>query len=354
MFRFQSPYYLLLLIPLVILVIRLEFQQRRASVLFSDLSQLQTLSRTTMQQLARLVPYLLYTGLALWIIALARPQFGREEYRIRSEGIAMAMCVDRSGSMKAVDFLLNSNRVNRLDAVKQTFRDFVTGKGTLQGRQDDMIGLLAFGGYVDTFCPLTLDHTALLEMLNQIQLPEPIVDGKGQIVDRNLYEEENMTAIGDALAQAVDRLKEIDAKSKIVILLSDGEQTFGTLSPQEGAETAKAFGIKIYSIGIGSNGEAPYIVIDPFGQRRMIMQRVSIDEEMLRQIAEMTGGKYFNAKDTQTLEKIYGEIDQLEKTVHEGRAYTRYTELFRYPLSFGIAFILLYLVCITTRFRRLP
>jgi Ca-activated chloride channel family protein len=354
MFRFQSPYYLLLLIPLVILVLRLEFQRQQASVLFSDLSQFRTLPRTAMQQLARLVPYLLYAGFALWIIAIARPQSGREEYRIRAEGIAMAMCVDRSGSMNAVDFSLHGNRVNRLDAVKQTFHDFVAGSGTLQGRQDDMIGLLAFGGYVDTFCPLTLDHAALLEMLKQIQLPVPTVDKNGQIVNRALYDEENMTAIGDALAQAVNRLKEIEAKSKIIILLSDGEQTFGTLSPLEGAETAKAFGIKIYSIGIGSNGEAPYRIIDPLGQRRTVMQRVSIDEEMLRQIADMTGGKYFNAKDTQTLEKIYAEIDQLEKTVHEGRSYTRYTELFRYPLSCGIASILLYLVCICTRFRRLP
>ncbi|MDR0336021.1 MAG: VWA domain-containing protein [Planctomycetaceae bacterium] len=353
MFHFQSPYYFLFLIPLVVVIV-LEFRRSPASVVFSDVSLLQSVPRTFVQQCAFFVPWLFYLGMVLWIVALARPQSGKEEYRIRAEGIAMALCVDRSGSMAAIDFTLNGKRVNRLEAVKKTFHDFVAGNSSLSGRKDDMIGLLAFGGYVDAFCPLTLDHATLLEMLDQIRLPEPIVDAKGNLLDPRLYEEENMTAIGDALAQAVDRLKETPAKSKIIILLSDGEQTFGTLTPLEGAETAKAFGIKVYTIGIGTTGEAPYIVTDPFGQQRITVQSVSIDEETLNKIAAMTGGQYFNAQSTSALEQVYAEIDQLEKTIHEGRTYTQYTELFRYPLIMGTVLILLHLVLICTRFRRLP
>jgi Ca-activated chloride channel family protein len=163
-----------------------------------------------------------------------------------------------------------------------------------------------------------------------------------------------MTAIGDALAQAVDRLKEVKVISKVIILLSDGEQTFGTLSPLEGAEIAKTFGIKIYTIGIGSTGEVPVISTNRFGQRQLVPQYLSIDEESLRKIAEITGGLYFNAKNTQTLEKIYAEIDKLEKTTHEGHSYTQYTELFRIPLLVGTILILLNLVLVSTRFRRLP
>jgi Ca-activated chloride channel family protein len=354
MFRFQSPYYFLFLIPLAAVIIVLEFRREPASVVFSDVSLLRLVPRTFVQQCAFFVSWLFYLGMVLWIAALARPQSGKEEYRIRAEGIAMALCVDRSGSMAAIDFTLNNKRVNRLEAVKKTFHNFVAGNSSLPGRKDDMISLLAFGGYVDAFFPLTLDHDTLLEMLDQIRLPEPIVDAQGNFLDQRLYEEENMTAIGDALAQAVDRLKNASAKSKVIILLSDGEQTFGTLTPLEGAETAKAFGIKVYTIGIGTTGEAPYIVTDPFGQQRIIVQRVSIDEETLKKIAVMTGGLYFNAQSTQALERIYAEIDQLEKTIHEGRTYTQYTELFRYPLITGTIFILLHLVLICTRFRRLP
>lgn len=354
MFRFQSPYFFVLLIPLAILIFVMEYRRRPASLLFSDVSLLKGLPRTTMQRLATIVPWLFYLGTAMLIVALARPQAGKNDYRIRAEGIALAMCVDRSGSMAAVDFAIGGDRVSRLDAVKKTFRDFVAGNASLPGRPDDMIGLLAFGGYVDAFCPLTLDHATLLEMLDQVRLAEPIADARGQIVDRRLFEEENMTAIGDALAQAVERLKDVKAKSKVIILLSDGEQTFGTLTPQEGAKLAKTYGIKIYAIGIGSTGLVPIVQKDPFGRERVFQQYMVIDEEALREVAETTGGLYFNARNTQALERIYAEIDKLEKTVHEGRIYTQYTELFRGPLLVGAALILLNLILVSTRFRRLP
>jgi Ca-activated chloride channel family protein len=354
MFRFQNPYFFLLLIPLVYLVILHEFRRLTAlNILFSNVAVLRTLPYTLVQRLAKVVPYLLYTGIALWIAALARPQFGKEDYRVRAEGIAMIVCIDRSHSMAAADFTINQQPANRLEVVKQTLRDFIHGNGSLAGRTDDMIGLLAFGGYVDALCPLTLDHATLLAMLDQIQLPEQIMREIGR-ADIVLPNEEGVTAIGDALAIAAERLRETEAKSKVIIFLSDGEQTFGVLSPMEGAEIAQTFGIKIYTIGIGSNGEAPYIVTDLSGRRRIVRYQVSMDEAVLKDIAESTGGSYFNARNTKALEEVYAEIDQLEKTVHEGRIYTQYSELFRYPLLTGSGLIALYAVGICTRFRRLP
>jgi Ca-activated chloride channel family protein len=255
--------------------------------------------------------------------------------------------------MSAIDFTLNQQPAHRLAVVKQTLQDFIQGTGTLAGRTDDMIGLLAFGGYVDALCPLTLDHATLLEMLDQIQLPIQS-EREARQADMPLLAEEGATAIGDALAIAAERLRETNAKSKVILFLSDGEQTFGVLSPMEGAEIAKTFGIKIYTIGIGSNGEAPYLITDGFGRRRTVTYQVSIDETMLKNIAELTGGSYFNARNTKALEEIYAEIDQLEKTTHEGRTYTQYSEYFRYPLLTGFGFVTLYAVCICTRFRRLP
>jgi len=354
MFRFQDPYFFLLLIPLIYLVIRHEFNRAAPlSMVFSNTAVLRSLPYTFVQRLAKVVPYLLYVGLALWIAALARPQSGEENYRVRAEGIAMIVCIDRSNSMAAMDFTINQRPVNRLEVVKHTLRDFIRGNDTLPGRRDDKIGLLAFGGYVDALSPLTLDHMTLLEMLDQIQLPEQMMREARQ-ENAGLLMEEGATAIGDALAMSAERLREEEAKSKVILFLSDGDQTFGVLSPMEGAEVAHAFGIKIYTIGIGSTGEAPYDITDSFGRRRTVMQRVSIDEEVLKDIAELTGGRYFNARNTAALEEIYAAIDELEKTVHEGRVYTQYSELFRYPLLAGMVLIALYAVCICTRFRRLP
>ena len=359
MFRFHDPYFFLLLIPLIYLVIRYEFRRvAPLSMVFSNTVVLRSLPYTFVQRLAKAVPYLLYVGLALWIVALARPQFGEEDYRVRAEGIAIIVCIDRSNSMAAMDFTLGQSTADlrpadRLEVVKHTLRNFIRGNDSLSGRKDDKIGLLVFGGYVDALSPLTFDHTTLLEMLDQIQLPEEMMRGVRQ-TNAGLLMEEGATAIGDALAMAAERLREEEAKSKVILFLSDGEQTFGVLSPMEGAEIAHTFGIKVYTIGIGSTGEAPYVVTDPFGRRRTVMQRVSIDEEVLKNIAELTDGRYFNARNTAALEEVYAEIDKLEKTLHEGRMYTQYSEQFRYPLLAGMVLMALYAICVCTRFRRLP
>ncbi|MDR2345276.1 MAG: VWA domain-containing protein [Planctomycetaceae bacterium] len=350
MFRFYSPYYLLFLIPLLLLAVELEFRRKRFGVIFSSVAILKSLPITFIQRIGRLLPLLFYCGVVCLILSLARPQAGIEEYRIRTEGIAIAMCVDRSGSMAAEDFVIDGKQVNRLQAVKKVFRDFVKGNdGDLKGRKDDMIGLIAFGGYVDAFCPMTLDHATLLEMLGQVNLiekPKFIRRGADLRQLSQTFEEENMTAIGDTIAIACDRLKNIKAKSKVIILLSDGAQNFGELEPIEAAEIAKTLGIKIYTIGIGSKVDRTNL----FSR----MQVTAVDDETLRKVAEISGGQYYSSNSTDTLEKVYAEIDRLEKTTYEGRVYTQYKEFYRYPLLLGVSMLLLHLILVKTRFRRIP
>ncbi|MGL4944028.1 MAG: VWA domain-containing protein [Thermoguttaceae bacterium] len=351
-FRFHSPWWLLLIALVVVLVV----WRRRAvpSVLFSDVGLVRQLPHTAVQRLAPYLPILLYASLVCAIVALARPQQGREEFRTRSEGIAIIMAVDRSGSMRAIDFEIAGENVTRLEAVKKTFRDFSLGTGKLHGRPDDQIGLVAFGGYVDAVCPPTLDHQALVNTLDAVTIFEPVVSDNGQILFADNYREENATAIGDAIADAAQRLQEVKAKSRVVIFLSDGEQTTGVLTPEEGARVAKELGVKVYTIGIGSTGPAPFAARDRRGNTVYQMQHVVLDEKTLAMIAKETGGEYLAARDTDALERVYATIDKLEKTEHEGVRFTRYRELYRQPLLAAVALLLVYVALRTTRLRSLP
>jgi Ca-activated chloride channel homolog len=353
-FRLQDPLWLLLLIPLVGMALWQVYRQRRAAVLYSNVAILKSLPVTLAMRIKRLLPWLFLGGLCLLVIALARPQRGREEFRIRSEGIAIQMCIDRSGSMQALDFEIDQQRANRLAVVKKTFREFVAGGGGLSGRDDDLIGLIAFGGYADALCPLTLDHGALLHVLDAVEIPQPIRDAQGHAINERLLQEELSTAIGDALALAVDRLKPVDAKSKIIILLSDGESNAGVIQPAEAAEAAKAFGMKIYAIGVGTTGTVPMPATDPFGRQVLVPSMVQIDEAALKALADTTGGRYFNVQDTETLRNVYAEIDRLEKSISEGRIYTEYRELYQYAMFPGLGLILLQIALVSTRFRSLP
>jgi len=352
--RFQDPVWLLLLAPLLLLGVLAIRRQGRQAILYSDVGVLETLPVTMALRMKRLLPWARLLGMALLIVALARPQHGREEFRVRAEGVAIQMCIDRSGSMQAEDFQVDDRRVNRLEAVKHVFRDFVAGKGTLPGRPDDLIGLVSFGGFAEAKCPLTLDHGALLEVLKTVEIPQPIRDSRDRIINQRLLQEERATAIGDALALGVDRLREVKAKSKVIILLSDGESNAGVVDPAEAAEAAKTMGIKVYTIGVGTTGRAPIPALDPFGREVLVSQMVRLDEETLKMLAETTGGRYFNAQNTRALEEVYGEIDRLEKTVSEGRLYTEYNELYQYMMFPGLALVLLEIALVCTRFRSLP
>jgi Ca-activated chloride channel homolog len=353
-FRFQDPLWLLLLIPLIIAGLWTLRRRRQAAVLYSSVELLKKLPITWAQRVKRLLPWAFLAGLAFMVIALARPQHGRDEFRIRAEGIAIEMVVDRSGSMQAMDFELDNKQATRLVVVKKVFKDFVSGEGGLSGRTDDLIGLVDFGGFAEAKCPLTFDHGALLQMLDTVKIAEPIKDSRGNIINQRILGEEQATAIGDALAMAIERLMPIKAKSKIIILLSDGESNAGVVDPAEAAQAAKTYGIKIYTIGIGTTGSVPMPTEDAFGRPVLVSVMVRIDERALKMIADATGGKYYNAQDTQTLRNIYAEIDQLEKTTTEGRLYTEYRELFSYALFPGLGLVLLEMLLACTRFRSLP
>lgn len=359
---------LLLLIPLVWVFPR---RRRRASICYSSVEPLDRLPPSWRLRARGVLPVLRTAAMALLVLALARPQKGNEQTRITTEGIAIQLVVDRSGSMQARDFRIAGKPVDRLTAVRKVVRDFVAGGEGLSGRENDLIGMIAFARFPDSKSPLTLDHAYLLETLDK--------------ATPAATRAEDGTAIGDALALGVERLRSLDQekrlptaqkiRSRVMVLLTDGENNFGDIEPLKAAEMAAAAGIKIYTIGAGTEGFAPMPVIDPRTGEPVVDPRtgepmvrpapVRIDEESLRQIAEKTGGKYYRATDTDSLRRIYADIDKLEKTKTEERRFLQYKELateairvgrFRMPPLLLAAFGLLAIEVLlaSTALRRLP
>jgi Ca-activated chloride channel family protein len=371
---FARPMFLTLLALLPLIWWRWSRPGRRAAVRFSTLAPLRDAGCSWAVRARHIVPVLRSLTLMLLIVCLARPQKGNEETRIVSEGIAIQLLVDRSSSMLAEDFTLDEKRVNRLEAVKSVATKFVLGdkKSDLPGRPDDLVGMITFAGYADSLCPLTLDHAYLADTLSRTQCVQP--------GDRN---QEDGTAIGDALALAVLRMRDLTrdreamqanrVKSKVLVLLTDGEQTRGNFSPQQGAELARAEDIKVYTIGVGTRGRAPAPQIDPW-TGRVVMGRVitNIDEATLRDIAERTGGEYFRATDAESLRNIYARIDELEKTETEEKRYLQKAELATDAVTFALpglprwlrttpplllvvlGMLTLEVILAHTRFRRMP
>jgi Ca-activated chloride channel family protein len=322
---------------------RLFAKRRRAAVRFSSVGLAKQIQPTLRQRLAWLPGLLTLAAIVLLILGLARPREGREQTIADSDGIAIEMVVDRSGSMQAMDFQIDGEHVDRLTAIKNVAGKFVSGADQLEGRFSDLVGLITFAGYADGETPPTLDHAFLVSQLNSAQI----------VTNRN----EDGTAIGDAISLAVEKLNALDArqkekvKSKVIILLTDGENNAGDLDPIQAAELAQTMGIKVYTIGVGTKGEAPVPVTDRFTGRKVIQwMPVNIDEATLEKVASITGGKYFRATDTDSLEKIYAEIDKLEKTKVEAHNFVDYRELAvqpyasattKFPPLLLIAFILL-------------
>jgi len=355
-FRFCSPLWFAL-VPLVAVVVWwAAHPRRRAAALFSSLADLKALPVTTAQRLRRLLPLAYGVGLLLLVGALARPQQGKSEARTHAEGIAMEMVLDISGSMEALDFEIEGKQDSRVNAVKHVFKEFVLGsKGSgLPGRPNDLIGLVAFGGFADSKCPLTLDHGALGDIAQSLEVPKPVRDRRGTVINKELLQEEQMTAIGDGLALALDRLRAVEAKSKVAILLSDGDNNAGVVEPHDAAKMAQKLGVKIYTIGIGHTGVVPFPMEDEFGRRVLVPQQFRLDEDLLREIAQSAGGQYFNAKSTKALEEIYAQIDQMEKSKVEETRYTEYTELYLFLAAPGIALLVMVSLLAATRFRVLP
>lgn len=264
-----------------------------------------------------MLPWVRVVAAALAIAALARPQIGREESVVRTAGIDIMLAVDLSSSMLAEDFTLNDAPANRLQAVKEVVRSFI------EAREGDRIGLVLFSARPYLQSPLTLDHGWVMANLERAET--------GMIEDG--------TAIGSAIATAVNALEGADGKSKIIILLTDGQNNAGRVTPEAAAEAAATLGYRVYTVGAGTRGVARYPTTDFFGNKRYVPMQVDIDDASLERIAAMTGGRYFRATDTDSLRDIYAEIDALEKTEFEGHLYLDYHEL--YPWLLLPAFLLL-------------
>lgn len=301
--HFASPYCLWLLTLLVPLTVYYVWRtmQGGASIRLSSVDGLAGAPKTLRYWLRHLPFVLRLAALALAVVALARPQGIEQNARTNTEGIDIMLAVDVSGSMLARDF-----KPDRITAAKEVAGSFIAD------RYGDRIGLVAFAGEAFTQSPLTTDQSTLQTLLARIR--------SGLIEDG--------TAIGNGLATAINRLRESDAKSKVVILLTDGVNNRGEIAPVMAAEIAKAQGIRVYTIGVGTEGMAPYPAVDMFGNMTFVQQKVEIDEKNLRQIAESTGGRYFRATDKAKLKAIYDEINQLEKSKVEVFEHITYHELY--------------------------
>jgi len=310
---FAYPYllWLLLLLPMLIGWYLLKSKQSTSSITISSLSTHK--KQSAAKNVIRHLPFVLrLLSVGLLIIAIARPQSRSNEERIEGEGIDIVLCMDVSGSMLAEDFA-----PNRLEAMKKVAADFV------DARKTDRIGLVIFSGEPFTQCPITTDHAALKSQIYAVR--------SGILQDG--------TAIGSGLATSVERLKKSKSKTKIIILLTDGENNGGLIPPSTAKEIAKAFSIKVYTIGMGTEGYASMPQQTNAGVVRS-MEKVNIDEKLLREIANETGGSYFRAKDNESLSTIYTEIDQLEKSKIETSSFARYAEEF-YPLAIAVVLLLL-------------
>ncbi len=325
---FANPELLLLLLVLPALVVWYYYRlhSKESDVRYSTLLPFAMIKYSAKERLRHLPFMLRMIALALVIIALARPQSTTKGQNVYSEGIDIVLALDISGSMLAEDF-----QPNRIEAAKNVAQEFIGG------RTNDRIGLVIFSGESFTQCPLTVDYEVLKTLIKPVK--------SGMIEDG--------TAIGLGLANAVNRLRESKSKSKVIILLTDGVNNRGEIDPITAAQIAKLYGIRVYTVGVGTIGEAPYPVQTPFGIRYQMVP-VDIDEKTMKQIADMTGGKYFRATDNKKLRAIYQEIDQLEKTRIEVRSYRRFAELF-YSFIFVAVFLLIGDVGLSnTWFRKIP
>ncbi len=332
-FSFANPWLLLLLLAIPLLAWLRGRRGGAPAVVFSSLAPLRSLGRQARSQAGALLSGLMYAALVLLVVALARPQAGRTLSHVEASGIDIILALDVSRSMLAEDFTIGSQRANRLEAAKQVTERFI------KARANDRIGLVAFSGRPYLVSPLTLDHDWLLKNLERVKI--------GMVEDG--------TAIGSAIVSAGNRLKAKEAKSKIVILLTDGENNAGKVSPETAAEAAKALGIKVYAIGAGTRGMAPMPVYDNYN-RLLYYQNVRVDfnEDSLKQIAQTTDARYYRATDTRSLESIFAEIDQLEKTTEELTQFKQYRDLFPWFLGPGLGLAALQMLLGQTIWRRLP
>jgi Ca-activated chloride channel family protein len=317
MIRFLYPQLLWLLALLPLLAFIRGRRGPAPALVFSTTSLVAILAEGRRARPGRLLAALRLLAIALLILAFARPQLGNTTIEIEASGIDILLAVDVSGSMEALDFTLQGRPANRLEVVKSVIRQFV------EQRPSDRIGLLAFSGRPYMVSPLTLDHDWLLQRLDALSI--------GMVEDG--------TAIGSAIGVGVNRLQDSEARSRILILLTDGMNNAGVVPPLVAAEAAEALGIKVYTIGAGTKGEAPMPVVDSFGRKRLVRVMVDIDDETLDKVAAMTGARYFRATDTQSLEKVYGEINSMETTTRTIKKFENYREIFPWFIGAALVFL---------------
>lgn len=328
----QDPLFLLLVPAAATVIFYYLRNKRRPGLQFSSGIFLKVGRPTLKTVCGRYLWILRLLVFILFALALARFRVPIEESKVQTEGIDIILALDTSTSMLAEDFTLRGKRVNRLDAVKDVVESFI------QGRKNDRIGIVAFAARAYTISPLTLDHGWLLENLKRVKI--------GIIEDG--------TAVGSALSVALKRLEETRAKSKIIILLTDGMNNTGKISPSLAAEAAKALEVKVYTIGAGTKGMAPYPMKDFYGNTVYQPVKIDIDEESLMGIASKTDGKYFRATDTKSLKEIYSEIDRMETTPIEEKGYAEYAELFPVFINAALALLFLEILLSGTILRRVP
>jgi Ca-activated chloride channel homolog len=332
MTRFLQPecFWLLALLPLVLL-----WRGRRgpvAAIEYSDVSLAREVARRGRSRIGMLMWMLPILAGALMIVGLARPQRAHGRSEVTANGIDIVLGLDVSGSMQALDFQIENQRVNRIEVVKTVVSKFI------DERPDDRIGIIAFAGAPYLVSPITLDHDWLQQNLERVAV--------GGVDDG--------TAIGSAIAAGVNRLRLTQAKSKVIILLTDGVNNTGKISPIAAAEAAKAMGVKIYTIGVGVRGDAPIPVRDAVGNARMVMAKVDVDEKTLQAVADATGGKFYRATDTDSLKKIYEQINRLEKNAQTVQKFEHTEELYSWALIPALGILGLSLLLQQTRLRRLP
>jgi len=320
---FAYPLAFVALVPLLVVAWRLFRRGRKGGIRFSAVSRLPRASAGWRARVAALAPFILLAGLLLLVLALARPRHPLARGSRTVDAIAIVMVVDVSGSMEALDLTPKgetfSKETTRLSIVKRLFAQFI------ERRPDDLIGLVTFGGYAATRAPLTADHDALLHVLTGVEVPAIAFDAQGRAISG----EEQMTAVGDGLATALARLRDVEMKSKVVILLSDGVSNTGAVEPEQAAEAARAMGVKVYVIGVGTaSRQTPFFARTLFGQTTIQYADTNFDEKQLKAIAQTTGSRYFAVNDKAALEKALDEISTLETTTIESDTYDRWTEFF--------------------------
>ena len=332
MLRFASPYFLLLL-PMVPAMVWYRYRRQRTPAMASSaLFPAAGIPASMALRLHRLVPAIKYAVLCLMVVALARPQWGIERTDVLTKGVNIVLALDLSESMAALDFKKKGRVVNRLEAVKGVVQEFVSK------RSGDRIGMVVFGTHAYTQLPLTRDYNTMVSILDRLEIGAA---GKS-------------TAIGDAIGISLKRLADIESKSNIIVLLTDGQSNAGELSPDNAGEIAAQKGVKIYTIGVGTRGKAPYLVKDALFGERYVYQQVNIDEETLRAIADKTGGLYFRAENLEGLQQIYDTIDAMETTAVKVDIFAEYNEIYPWLLFPALVMLPLYVILRNTRYLTIP